>query len=114
MGALENLAKKFATFCERQESLLAVSLEELFEGKDVRYSMGANLSDDEHPGTQGFYRILTCPAKWIFAVAGYRASITAETGFHGLRRVGKLWRLQRLDFPRAVRLLCPEPDGPRA
>jgi hypothetical protein len=58
MGALEDLAKKFATFCERQDSLPLVSLEEFFEGNDARYSMGANLSDDEHPGIQGFYRLL--------------------------------------------------------
>ena len=58
MGALEDLAEKFATFCERQDSLPAVSLEEFFEGNDDRYSMGANLSDGDHPGIQGFFRIL--------------------------------------------------------
>ncbi len=47
MGAIEDLAKKFATFCGRQASLPVVSLEEFFEGNDVRYSMGANLSDDD-------------------------------------------------------------------
>ncbi len=57
-GALEDLAEKFATFCKRQDSLPVVSLEEFFEANDVRYSMGANLSDDEHPGIQGFYRLL--------------------------------------------------------
>ena len=35
-----------------------VSLEEFFEANDVRYSMGANLSHDEHPGIQAFYRLL--------------------------------------------------------
>ena len=51
-AAFEDLAKKFATMCERQDSLPVVSLEEFFEGNDVRYSMGANLSDAEHPGVR--------------------------------------------------------------
>ena len=53
MGALENLAKKFATFCERQDSLPVVRLEEFFEGNEARYSMGANLSNDERNGWIG-------------------------------------------------------------
>jgi hypothetical protein len=61
MGALEDLTEKFAAFCERQDSLPAVSLEEFFEGNDDRSSIGANLSDHDHPGIEGFFRILCDP-----------------------------------------------------
>ena len=57
--ARQRLIEKALTILEEGSTLLAVSLDDFFEGNTDDASIGVNLSEDKHIGLAGFRRLLS-------------------------------------------------------
>lgn len=58
LSALKQKIERLGISADGSTPSPVVSLEDFFEGNDDLGSIGCNLGEDEHPGINGFYRVL--------------------------------------------------------